>query len=167
MLTSVDARAIVALAGVLSVNLNETVGLAVRQGPQEHRIDHAEDGRVGPDPQAQREDRDRREGGTPSQSAEREADVAPQCVDQSSMRRRRDPRRRIVGHAAFRPALERDQERILHGLLGAVEIAQDARQQRDRLPRLAPEQAVGKDVLVGRQEAADPEAALSIDGRLS
>ena len=33
-------------------------------------------------------------------------------------------------------------ERVLHRLLGAVEVAEDAREDGDRLPRLAPEQAV-------------------------
>jgi hypothetical protein len=46
-----------------------------------------------------------------------------------------------------RPALERDDERILDGLLGAVEVAEDAGEDRDRLPRLAPEQAVEIDAL--------------------
>ena len=41
-----------------------------------------------------------------------------------------------------RPALERDDERLLDRLLGQIEVAEDADQRRDRPPRLAPEQAV-------------------------
>jgi hypothetical protein len=52
-----------------------------------------------------------------------------------------------------RPALERDQERVLHRLLGAIEVAEDAGEDRDRLPRLAPEQAVQDGVLRAGQDA--------------
>ena len=45
------------------------------------------------------------------------------------------------------PALERDQERVLHRLLGPVEVAEDAGEDGDRLSRLAPEQAVEIDAL--------------------
>jgi hypothetical protein len=61
-----------------------------------------------------------------------------------------------------RPALERDDERILDGLLGAVEVAEDAGEDRDRLPRLAPEQAVEIDAL-----AQDAVASAGCDGASS
>ena len=50
--------------------------------------------------------------------------------------------------AVARPALERDDEGLLHGLLGGVEVTEDADQARDRPSRLVPEQAV--DELIGR-----------------
>ena len=53
-----------------------------------------------------------------------------------------DPGGRVGRHAVARPALERDHERVLDRLLGAVEVAERAGQRGDRLPRLAPEQAV-------------------------
>jgi hypothetical protein len=63
-------------------------------------------------------------------------------VDRAVARRRDDPRAGVVRDAVARPALERDDERVLDRLLGAVEVAERARQGRDRLPGLAPEQAV-------------------------
>ena len=45
-------------------------------------------------------------------------------------------------HPVARPSLERDDEGVLDGLLGAVEVAERPRQDGDRLPGLAPEQAV-------------------------
>ena len=65
-----------------------------------------------------------------------------------------DPGRRVVGQSVDGPALERDQERVLHRLLGAVEVAEDVGQDGDRPSRLAPEQAVDEDVLGAGQEAA-------------
>ncbi len=54
----------------------------------------------------------------------------------------------LARHAVARPALERDHERVLHRLLGEVEVAEHADQGGDRPSRLAPEQAV--DVPAGR-----------------
>jgi hypothetical protein len=62
------------------------------------------------------------------------------------------------------PALERDEERVLYRLLGAVEVAEDAGEDGDRLARLAPEQAVQDGVLRSGQDAAAPVAAPSADG---
>jgi hypothetical protein len=60
------------------------------------------------------------------------------------------------------PALQRDQERVLHRLLGAVEVAEDAGEYRDRLPRLAPEQAVQDGVLRAGQDAVASAADASL-----
>jgi hypothetical protein len=60
------------------------------------------------------------------------------------------------------PALKRHEEGVLHGLLGAVEVAEDAREDGDRLPRLAPEQAVEIDAL-----AQDAVASAGCDGASS
>jgi hypothetical protein len=83
-----------------------------------------------------------------------EALLAPQPVDRAVAGRGDDPGRRIVGDAARGPALERDEECVLDRLLGTVEVAEDAGEDGDRLPRLAPEQAVDDDVLRSRQDAA-------------
>ena len=68
--------------------------------------------------------------------------LAPQPVDRAAPRGQRDPRRRVGRHAVARPALERDDEGVLDRLLGAVEVAERPCQGGDRLPGLAPEQAV-------------------------
>jgi hypothetical protein len=84
------------------------------------------------------------------------AALAPDPVDRPVARRGDDPRRRVRGRAVARPALQRDQERVLDRLLGAIEVAEDAREQRDRLPRLAPEQAVDEDVAGAAGQACIP-----------
>jgi hypothetical protein len=87
-----------------------------------------------------------------------EAPLAPQPVDRPVARRRDDPGGGVVGQPALGPALERDQERVLDRLLGAIEIAEDAGEDGDRLSRLAPEQAIDEDVLRPRQDAVAPPA---------
>jgi hypothetical protein len=79
-------------------------------------------------------------------------------VERAIARRGHDPGRRVVGRSALWPALERAHERILDRLLGAIEIAEDARKDGDRLSGLASEQAVDEDVLrPAGQDAADSE----------
>ena len=73
--------------------------------------------------------------------------LAPEPVDRPVAGRRRDPGAGVVGDAVGGPALQRDRERLLHGLLGEVEVAEDADERRDRPSRLAPEQAVDDLVL--------------------
>jgi hypothetical protein len=68
-------------------------------------------------------------------------------VDGAVARGGDDPRRGVVGDAAFRPPLERGDEGVLDRLLGTIEIAKDAGEDGDRLSRLAPEQTVDEDVL--------------------
>jgi hypothetical protein len=70
----------------------------------------------------------------------------------------------VLGHAAGRPALERDEERVLHRLLGAIEVAEDAGEDGDRLSRLAPEQAIEDGVLRSGQDAAASVAVPFADG---
>ena len=53
----------------------------------------------------------------------------------------------IVRDTVARPSLQRDDEGLLHSLLGGVEVTQDPDQARDRPSRLVPEQAV--DDLIG------------------
>jgi hypothetical protein len=95
------------------------------------------------DPGGRLERLDPREGGVGDRGCERgEAALAPQPVDRPVARGGCDPGRRVGRNAVARPALERDDEGVLDGLLGAIEVAERARQDGDRLPGLAPEQAV-------------------------
>jgi hypothetical protein len=66
----------------------------------------------------------------------------PQSVDRAVARGRRDPRAGVVGDPAFGPHPHRLRERVLHRVLGQVEVAQDADHRRDRPALLGPEQAV-------------------------
>ena len=87
----------------------------------------------------------------------RQRALAPQAVDRLVARDAGDPGARVVGHALPRPALERDDERLLDRVLGDVEVTEDADQGRDRPPRLVPEQAVDDRSLAplrGRASAA-------------
>jgi hypothetical protein len=68
--------------------------------------------------------------------------ISPQTIDRAVASRRRDPRTGVVRRAAGRPLLERNGERLLHGFLGQVDVADRARDGRDRPPGLAPEHAV-------------------------
>jgi hypothetical protein len=54
--------------------------------------------------------------------------VTTQPVDRLVARRRGQPRARIVRLAGARPALGGDRERFLSGLLGEVEVAEEADQ---------------------------------------
>jgi hypothetical protein len=77
---------------------------------------------------------------------------APQAVDRAVARDPGDPRAGVLGKPVDRPAFDRDNERLLDGLLGGVEAAENADQGRDRPPGLVPEQAV--DDLAARYDAA-------------
>jgi hypothetical protein len=68
--------------------------------------------------------------------------LAAQPIDRPIAGDARDPGAGVVGDAVARPALERDGERVLDGLLGGVEVAEDADQGRDRPPGLLPEGAI-------------------------
>jgi hypothetical protein len=91
------------------------------------------------------------------------AAFGPDPVERAVARRRDDPRRGVVRQALPWPALDGGEERVLDGLLGAVEIAEDAGQNGDRPSRLASEQAVDNNGLrAGAQaEASDPAACPS------
>jgi hypothetical protein len=67
---------------------------------------------------------------------------AAETVDRPIARDPGDPGPRVIRDAIGRPAFERDYERLLDGLLGRIEIAEDPDQGRDRPPGLMPEQAV-------------------------
>jgi hypothetical protein len=72
-----------------------------------------------------------------------------------------DPRRRVVGDPALGPVLERGDERVLDRLLGTVEVAEDACEHGDRLPRLAAEQTVDEDRLGAGFQAEAPEESMA------
>ncbi len=80
-----------------------------------------------------------------------------QAVDTAVARGGRDPRPGIGRDAGHRPTLDGGQERVLDGLLGKVEVAQDADQRGDRAPMLLAEDALyrcGSGVRRGRQAVA-------------
>src|SRR5439155_3596484 len=58
--------------------------------------------------------------------------LAADPVDRPVPRRRHDPRARIRGNAVTRPSLRRPDERVLHRVLGEVEVTEDAAEDRDR-----------------------------------
>ena len=64
-----------------------------------------------------------------------------------------EPRARILGHAVARPALDGGHERIVHRLLGAIEVAEQANQRREDTPRLG--------AVDGLDRAARPPCSLS------
>src|SRR6202035_951472 len=61
-------------------NHDEPAGVAEGHGPEQHRIDDAEDGRVRTDPEHQREKRNSAETGTPPKNPNREADIFPETI---------------------------------------------------------------------------------------
>ena len=67
---------------------------------------------------------------------------AAQSIDRPVAGDPGDPGPGVGGNAVPRPALERDEERLLDRLLGGVEVAEDPDQGRDRTPGLVPEGAV-------------------------
>jgi len=65
------------------VEFDQAVRLGKRQGTQQHRVHHAEHGRVGADAQRQREHRDGGESGAIEQHAERKAQIVHGVVKKS------------------------------------------------------------------------------------
>ena len=62
--------------------------------------------------------------------------LAAQPIDRAVASGRDDPAGRRRRHAAVRPARDRRGERVLHGLLGDVDVAEDAGEDRHRPPVL-------------------------------
>jgi len=71
-----------------------------------------------------------------------ERPFAPEPVDRAVARGRGDPRAGVVGDPALGPHAHRLGERVLDGVLGEVEVAQDPDQRGDRSSLLRSEQAV-------------------------
>jgi hypothetical protein len=65
--------------------------------------------------------------------------VAADAVDRAVARDRDQPGARVVGRPVARPALGRDRERVLGGLLGELEVAEEADQGRQDAPPLVAE----------------------------
>ena len=65
--------------------------------------------------------------------------LAPDAVDRAVARRGDDPGSGIARHAVARPALERRGEGVLHRVLGELEVAEDAGEDRDRMAPLLAE----------------------------
>jgi hypothetical protein len=64
--------------------------------------------------------------------------IAADAVDRAVARGGDQPARRVRGDAVARPALRRDRERLLRGLLGEIEVAEEADEGReDAAPRVA------------------------------
>jgi hypothetical protein len=69
----------------------------------------------------------------------RQRPLSPQPVDRAVAGGRDDPGSGARRDAVARPALRRDRECLLDGVLGEVEVAERADQDRDRAPELLPE----------------------------
>ncbi len=65
-----------------------------------------------------------------------EARSSPQHVNRLEASGRNKPGSRIVGHAIGRPAFQGGRERVVHGLLGEIEIAEEAYEGGQDTPRL-------------------------------
>ena len=65
--------------------------------------------------------------------------LAADAVDRAVARGGHEPRARVRGRALARPALRGDRERLLRGLLGEVEVAEEADQRGDDAPPLIAE----------------------------
>ena len=72
----------------------------------------------------------------------RQRPLASQPVDRGVAGYPGDPGGRVRRDPVLRPAPERGRERLLNGVLGGIEVAENADQGRDRPPRLTPEQAI-------------------------
>jgi hypothetical protein len=80
--------------------------------------------------------------------------LAPQPVYRAPLGRGDDPRRGRGRDAVARPAVQRDGVRVLHGLLGTVDVPPErAREDGDRAAELRPEAAGDR---VGRRGAVRP-----------
>ena len=68
--------------------------------------------------------------------------LTPDHVEGTVLRRRHQPRRRVLWNAAYLPDLQRATERLLHDVLGQGEIvnAEDSGECRHKAPRLAPKE---------------------------
>jgi hypothetical protein len=93
-----------------------------------------------------------------------EGAVAADPVDRPVARRRQQPGTGPFGSAVDRPALERDGDGVLEGVLGEVEVAEDADQAREDPPPLGAEDALElvQCSITGRTSIAPPFRAAGI-----
>ena len=90
--------------------------------------------------------------------------VAANPVDCPVPRRSQQPGGRTFGGAGDRPPLERDRNGVLKGVLGEVEVAEDADQAREHAPPLGAEDALelAQCSTTGRTSIAPPFRAAGI-----
>jgi hypothetical protein len=74
----------------------------------------------------------------------------PGEVDRPVLRRRHQPRPGVVGDAVARPALERDQQRVLRQVLGQPDVADQPRQAGDEAGGLDPPDRLDRRPGLGR-----------------
>ena len=92
----------------------------------------------------------------------REGPLSPDAVDGAVARHGDEPAGRVGRHAVARPAFDRDGERILKGVLGEVEIAEDADQGREDAVALVAEDALDHRSTSGRTSTEPPIRAAGI-----
>ena len=80
-----EARVLDARRDLRLAQVHDAVGLGVGQRPQQHAVDDAEDGGVGADAEAERQDEGEREPRHAGQRAQREADVVDHGTPRSWM----------------------------------------------------------------------------------
>ncbi len=66
----------------LAPDHHRAIGLGPRQRPEEHGVEHAEDGGVGADPERERQDGNGREAWTAEERARPEPEVLPECFEE-------------------------------------------------------------------------------------
>ena len=71
----------------------------------------------------------------------RERALTPDPVDRAVAGCRQQPRAGVVGGAVARPALERGREGLLYRVLGELDVAEGADEDRERAPPFLPEDA--------------------------
>ena len=93
-----------------------------------------------------------------------EGPLAPDPVDRAVASRGRQPGAGVVRHTVDGPALQRGRHRVLKGVLGEVEVAEDADQAREHAPPLGAEDALelAQCSTTGRTSIAPPFRAAGI-----
>ena len=100
----------------------------------------------------------------------RERAIAADAVDRAVARGGHEPRARVGGRAVARPALGGDRERLLRGILGELEVAEEADQRGEDAAPLVAEglledryhSAIGRTSIAPPMRAAGIRAASSI-----
>src|SRR5215207_1067575 len=88
----------------------------------------------------------------------REGALAADAVDRAIPRGGNDPRGRVARRPVARPALECGRERVLHRVLGELEVAEDADQNRDGASPFLAEEGLDAHSAIGRI-STDPVVA--------
>src|SRR5256885_12891002 len=88
--------------------------------------------------------------------------LATDTVDGAIARGRDDPGAGVAGHAFVRPTVDRDRERVLDGVLGKLEVAEDTNEDRDCTAPFLTE-----DLVDSRVRRGPPAGQRSTTGRIS